>query len=383
MKFHSCRGLLATLLFLFLASGCSQTRTIVAEAEVYSPQVLLQEQRIFADTEVPEVEDVDLLYVDPYMKQFVRDYVPKSGTKKYRFKMLTEAVIGHATLGIKYNPVATLTAAETFRQEQGNCLAFSSLMVALAREAGFEAHYKEVIVPPVWEESDGTQILARHVAAVADFVKVQQMVDFNLPMLNKGFDVKRLSDEEAKALYYNNIAVDHMLAKDNPSAYAYLRRALEIDPENPDIWTNLGVVFNRFEMWKEAETAFIHSLSMGRHEVATTNLAKLYEHTGQKEKAEVLNAEIQRFRMKNPYHRFELAKEAFLAANYDFARKQLEKAVRLKETEHRFHFLLGSTYARLGDKEKARISFKRANELADTDIRELYQDKMSRLMSKL
>ena len=58
--------------------------------------------------------------------------------------------------------------------------------------------------------------------------------------------------------------------------------------------------------------------------------------------------------MRNPYYRFDLARRAFLERDYDAAISNLEFAIRKKEWEDSFYFLLGLSYLQKGDEKRAR-----------------------------
>ena len=44
----------------------------------------------------------------------------------------------------------TRTASETFRARRGNCLSFSNMFVAMARDVGLDVQFQEVEIPPDW-----------------------------------------------------------------------------------------------------------------------------------------------------------------------------------------------------------------------------------------
>ena len=74
----------------------------------------------------------------------------------------------------------TRTASDTFHDRQGNCLSFTMLFVALAREAGLTANYQSVQVQPTWA-NDGQVVIASHVnAVVRTGFGEETVVDFNI-----------------------------------------------------------------------------------------------------------------------------------------------------------------------------------------------------------
>jgi hypothetical protein len=71
-------------------------------------------------------------------------------------------------LDFDYDPQVTLQADEAFAARTGNCLTFSSLFIAMAREAGLEAWYQEIAIPPKWRAVNDTLLVSMHVNAVVE-----------------------------------------------------------------------------------------------------------------------------------------------------------------------------------------------------------------------
>ena len=69
-------------------------------------------------------------------------------------------------LDFDYEPSLTLTAADTFNHRTGNCLSFTAMFIAMAREAGLKAWFQEVKLPPEWSSVNDTFLVSMHVNAV-------------------------------------------------------------------------------------------------------------------------------------------------------------------------------------------------------------------------
>ncbi len=70
---------------------------------------------------------------------------------------------------------STGTAAETFYNRKGNCLAISNLFIAAARHLGLEASYKTLSVRPTWEQAGLTLIRYEHIIAIGKLDSVMIM----------------------------------------------------------------------------------------------------------------------------------------------------------------------------------------------------------------
>jgi Flp pilus assembly protein TadD len=333
----------------------------------------------------PVVDGSEVLAVSPAMAAFVAERVDRRASDSIRFQQLAFAIINEASFGLEHDE-ATRTAAETFRLRRGNCLSFSSLFVALAREAGLKAGFQEVDIPPNWTMQNDAYILNRHVNVWIDLGPFGlHSVDFNVYDFRTGYERRPISDTRAVAHYFNNKGVAAMQAGDVAAALAYYRRAiLDNDGDFAPAWTNLGILYMRGGHADHAEAAFLQALAADRdHEVAMSNLVSLYDHQGDAERAEMYRREVARHRNQNPYYRFHLAREAFYARDFEGAISHLKFAVRRRRNEDQFCFLLGLSYLQLGDEKAARRWLERAERLAATEsLKRSYSDKIDLLMAE-
>lgn len=112
-----------------------------------------------------------------------------------------------------------------------------------------------------------------------------------------------------------------------------------------------------------------------------SNLGQLYEHLGQEELANWYNKQSDRHRMRNPYYRYDLARSAFLAEDYETAIDHLKYSVRKEKNEDTFYFLLGLSYLQIGDEATARKWLEKAEEMAEDDgLKSNYHNKMEKLL---
>ena len=91
--------------------------------------------------------------------------------------------------------------------------------------------------------------------------------------------------------------------------------------------------------------------------------------------------EVRRFRARNPYYRYHLAREALQLGEVDDAIDHLEAAIDLKPKEEQFYFMLGVAYWQQGQRELAMGSFEEAQALAvDLVSRRRYGYKIKQLL---
>ncbi len=324
-----------------------------------------------------------MLAVSAEMQDFLNAHVARGADRAVRLRQLAYAIVDESRFGLKYDET-TRTASETFRTRRGNCLSFSNMFVAMARRAGLDVAFQEVDVPPDWSFENDTFVLNRHVDVVVDLGKDgEHVVDFNMDDFRTTYDRRRISDARALAHFYNNLAVERMQAGDTASALLYFRRATGHDPSFSPAWTNLGILYLRKGHPHHAEAAYLQALRADEGDlVAMSNLASLYERQGDEVRAVRYRSRVRDHRQRNPYYRFQLAREAFLARDYDAAIGHLTYAIRRKKNEDQFYYLLGLCHLKKGEEQVARRWLSRAEQVAATDaLKRRYASKVDILLS--
>ena len=332
---------------------------------------------------VVQIDDVDVLSVSPAMDEFLERYVLKYSNPQTRLEMLVTAVIKSGVLGFDYDGIRTMTASEAFKSRTGNCVAFSNLMVALARRAGLDARYQEVYISPQWSDfQDDTVLLLKHVNVVIESRSASWVVDVSTVEIRATDRRRIIKDSYAKALYLNNIAVEALLENDLPKAYAYMRRAIETDASVTDSWVNLGVIYGRNNQLHDAAFAFNRALQIDPNEYsAMSNLYELYIAQERYESAAALESRVERYRRKNPYYLLKLSDEALEQEQYKESISLLRKAIRKKEDDHKLHFALARTQYLSGELAEAESSLLRARELAPESMMAYYDRPLDELLA--
>ncbi|WP_444932250.1 transglutaminase domain-containing protein [Microbulbifer sp. SSSA002] len=371
---------LALVLALFVAS-CAQIP--LEKPEVIDVNTALSGRAILDRPVLPgELPDEDLLGLDADILAYLGSTAPGESPSK-RLQSLVNAY-GRGDFHIEYDPNSTLPASKTYQLQRGNCLAFTLMMVAMARELGVEAYFNEVDVPPVWGQDDPeTFTVYRHVNMVAEYKNRRRVIDFNLEAYDPAYRQYALDDTTAFALYYSNRGIELMRSGEEKFAFLYLRKALQLRPQRSDIWSNLGAVYSRFNHLYAAEQSYLKALQIERDNlVAISNLERLYRVSGREELADWYAERVRFHRARNPYYLHHQALEAYSAGDYKKAEKLLRRALRANDSDHRFHFLLGLTRYRLGDLIASKASFKQAfSQVSSSQTRGVYKQKLDLLIN--
>jgi tetratricopeptide (TPR) repeat protein len=371
---------------LFLSAACTTVGGSSARAR-FTPEELLAGAPLgaTAGSAASVVEATDVLAVSPEMREFLNAHVDRKATDELKLHQLVSAIMGTDTFGVKYD-TTTRTASETFRMRLGNCLSFSNMFVAMARDVGLKARFQEVDIPPDWTLDKDTYVLNQHVDVRVDLEPGgARVVDFNIADFRASYEMQEISDGRALAHFYNNVGAERMQAGDTASALECFRRALAAnDRRFSPAWTNLGTLYMRAGHPAHAEAAYLQALKVNDGDlVAMSDLARLYERLGDREQAEAYRKRVIRHRWLNPYYRYELAREAYVAKQYDAAISHLKYAIRKRPREDQFYFLLGLSYLGKGDTQAARRWLARAEEVAATDaLKKRYSHKVDTLLRR-
>lgn len=327
-----------------------------------------------------EVPGVDLLGVSEEMRAFIAAEVGDMRVPAVKFRRLFRGLNRDGYFTANYIADTTRTAAETFHYKSGNCLSYTSMFVALAREAGLDARYQIVRVPPNWDADSGYLIRYTHVNLVLKGFNYNAQtgeefsVDFNDVLPDPDYPRKEISDERATSLFYANESVFHLRAGEMRKAFAYLKKAIDIAPDNADLWINLGAFYAKQGAYEQALSSYQVALRLDPgHRGAISGLGRTHEVLGNAAEAELYNDQVRRYRQRNPYYHFAIARTEFDRARYAEALTAINTAIDLKYRNGRFHFLKGLTEYKLGDLESAQHSFSRAERFGNyRDLKQRY-----------
>ncbi len=366
-------------LCLILLAGCTAQPESLRSP--ITPAMLIAGQPLTGGLEPQALPDADILGLDPAMRRFIAERMAPDGSSRRRLRELLRVLLQDEGFVIEYAE-RTYTAAETFQLRRANCLAFTNLFVALAREAGLTVQFQEVDLPPDWSGSGGLLIQNRHINTRVEIEgRGEQVVDFNMADFRTSYARRVISDERARAHYYSNVGVERMRAGETLRALLNFRKAIAADPRFSPAWINLGVLYQRAGSRSWAEAAWSHALDLDPQElVALSNLERLYRAEGRAAAADALRGRLERHRQQNPYYRFQLAEAAFAAANFKDAISHLRYAISRKQNEDQFYALLGLAYLRYGDATSAQRWLARAEAVAvDETLKDRYHSKLELL----
>ncbi len=334
--------LLSPLLVGGMLLGCS----------VLSPQYSIRDMPPFQPaTDVTPIspqratqasETADILALSPDIIQYFERHVSRSMPIMQRVETIHRLLRSPAFLGIEYRNDATYTAREVFQQRQANCLAYANLFNAVARHFELKAKYQIIKRAPKWNRMGDVLAMNIHMNSVIRLPKGYQLeIDINRDDSSWQSAPEIITDSEALAQYYNNLAIESYASKDYQQAYRRLAQALSLDPQQALLWSNLGALYRINQQLNEAELAYKIALDIdGDHYTALNNLAILYETTGDYVEQQKIISRVKSARNQNPYYHYSLAKQALEENHLDNALEHIHRALHLKNDEAEFEQLL-------------------------------------------
>jgi len=378
----SARLLIAAVLLLLVA--CAPLPT-VDPRPLLSSETLLRGVPLLGDQLVSPaliaIDSPQLLALSPSMLDFLDLHVGRPKNPEQALRLLLRAIVESGDFKLEYDD-KTRTAAQTFADGRGNCLSFTNMFIAFARELGLNARYQQVDIPPYWGQQGDSFIFNLHVNVSLMVKHQEQVIDFNLVNFRSNYRRRVISDRQAKAHFYNNIAVEQMLTGNPLRAFQRFQAGLALEPTSASLWSNLGNLYQRGGHYDHARSSYFQALSQDRnHFVAMTNLQKLYQRYGYSELAQFYGQQVVRHRQQNPYYRFELGREALADKDYPAAIAHIRYAIRRKKQEDRFYFLLGQVYLQQGDVDRATFYLQKAVEIApDQQLKGDYRSRIAGLL---
>jgi len=374
--------ILALSLFL---SACS-TIEITPPADV---ERLVSGRELF-DEDVAAAPAVDMLALDDDMRAYVEEKTGSTRHSVMKLRYLIAGMIEDGLLTLDYDPNLTHTAIDTFHSRKGNCLSFSTLFVALARQAGLQAIYQTVEVPPIFSTDGEVVLLNDHVNVLVREIREgtlytrDHVVDFNTADYRGDYEMTRISDDYAKALFQSNLAIESLRAGAQREAFAHLKSAIALRPDIPGLWVNLGVMYARSGHYELAIEAYNEALAQQpSNRSALADLAIAYDALGQPGRAQAYRDEVNYYLAKNPYYRLYLAQVAVDARRFDEALVEINHAIHLKDNEHRFYHIRGVIHYYMNEPDKAVADFEEARRLTSNQAMiERYNGKLAALKAR-
>lgn len=301
-------------------------------------------------------------------------------SQQARLERTIDFMFGAEGLGMTYKETATTTVAQAYATREANCLTFTLLFLALAREGGIDARPQEIEQTLAWHQEDGTLYRSNHVNAIARASGKQYSVDVARDAVMSRNPPVPISEARLLAHYYNNLGIAALERVDLDVARRDLEQAIALDPGYANHWSNAGVVAVRSGDADTAERDYRKALALDPDNTnALFNMAGLANRRGDAKLEAEYRRRLARLQQQDPFHHFLLAVNHERAGEYALAIQHYRRAIQLYGDEHRFYGALARTYLRVGDTRRAARALARAQALSDGDTRAAYRARLDSL----
>lgn len=353
----------------FRGVGLATVALAVAGCSAYEPidpKVLLYDD--LAEKVGPErAENIAVPFeINDEIREAMRGRAMPIGREKTRTSAILDFVF--ESLDLQYELSPTRDAIGTFQARSGNCLSFVNLFVGMSREVQLNPFYVEVTDFQRWNYREGVVVSQGHIVAGMSVDGQLSTFDF-LPYQAKAYrDFKPIDDLTAIAHFYNNIGAEALLEDDLEKAEGALGIAVDLDPDFNKALNNLGVFYLRTGRSEDAVQLFREALERDPADVALmTNLARALQTKGQVQEASELLEQLDEVSQTSPFYfvyRGEMAlSDGDTAKALEFMREGLRRDSEIPEV----HVGLVKVYLALGEMDKARHHLERALRLDATN----------------
>jgi len=328
---------------------------------------------------IPPLPEQVMAIPDALRDEF-RQKVLTTKSPEQRLYRLIDFMLKPDGLGLQYMANATNTVAESYRTRQVNCMAFTLMAVALAREAKLPAYAQQIDKVMAWNMTGDVVSQILHANAVVLVGKRRYMVDIAVGSLSAPVVDYQINDEHLLALFYSNRAMELQTEGRLADAMIWQSEALRHNQTDATLWNNAGVLNQRMGNLTNAEHMYLNALEKNpRLSSALSNLVALYRQRGDLGLANHWQRQSEKVLSKDPYYQFVQGRRNETAGDYQGAINYYRRAISLYKQEHVFHFFLARAYSRLGYLREADSELSIAQRLSSGADRQRYQAKRDAL----
>lgn len=322
-----------------------------------------------------------LMEIPPELRHLLQQrVVRRSQSEPEKLQRLVALMFDPKGLALQYGTTDTHSVAESYATQRVNCLSFSLMFVAMAREVGLDARAQEVGDVVSWYEKDGLAYANGHLNARARMDGRVITVDLDSSLQPSRRGPRTISDRRLFAHYYNNRAAELMADGHDDEARAYFRAALQSDDTLADTWNNLGLLDARQGALMTAMGDYDRALALDpQHVSALGNALNLSHRMGDDVRAGMLLARLQQVRARDPFHQYTLGTEAERNGRYADAARYYAAAIKLYPDAHQFHFGLARVSFLTGNLVVADRELRTARSLSPVSEQQRYQAKLDGL----
>ena len=356
------------------------------------PPTLFNDQLFSAPSE--RVADDDLFAMSDAMKRFLdAEVLPDAHLKGHRQALFDSLYIKGARpqLRLTYDGTSTRNAANTFATRYGNCLSLVIMTAAFAKAMDLSVQYQSVFVDDALGRSGDIYLFVGHVNLILGKRPIDvghgryggddKIIDFLPPLETRGVQARPISESTIVAMYMNNRAAEALARGRLDDAYAWAKAAIERNPDFPNSYNTLGVVYHRHGNLADSERALLFALDRQPDNVhAMSNLTRVLNDEGRVAEAQEWKRKLDRIEPNPAFAFYHRGLKAMQDRDFKLARDMFAKEVDRAPYYHEFRFWLAAAYMNLGEMENARKELELAMEFSTTrNDYDLYSAKLAKI----
>jgi Tfp pilus assembly protein PilF len=325
------------------------------------------------------------------MKHFLGTEIARQLRSKGTRQGLIDALYSKDQLKLEYDSLMTRNAAQAFAARAGNCLSLVIMTAALAKELGLPVRYQSgAPVDDSLSRSGDIYFFVGHVNVTLGNkswdrrgTDSQLTIDFLPQDETNGLRMQVIDEETIVAMYMNNKAAESLTLGKVDDAYWWARAAMLEDPRFLSAYNTLGIVYRHHGNPAEAERVLRYALEREPENTRImSNLIPVLHDLGRVAELRALGQKLQQLEPNPPFSYFERGVKAMRVGDYSAARDLFAREVDRAPYYHEFHFWLGAAYLGLGQIQQAREQLGLAMEYSTTaNDHDLYAGKLDRIRS--
>jgi Flp pilus assembly protein TadD len=373
--------ILPALMLLALLTGCAATPPP-------APLHLFSDAQFAPPAAAPDPAEVFAL--SPDMIDYLDRHIARESKTKGVRRALFDALYSKGQLKLEYDAALTRNAAETFAARSGNCLSLVIMTAALARQLGLTAEFQQVLTEQSWSRVGDLYFASGHVnltlgkaAGEAQGYDSQgrMTVDFMPEKEAAQHRIETLEERTIVAMYFSNRAAETLAQDRLDDAYWWVRAAILQDPAFAGAYNTLGVVLRRHGQPEAARRAFEFALERDpSNPLIMSNLALALSALGRTQEAEAMRRQLALLQPVQPFFFFHKGMHALQGGDAREAVRLFNREIERDPAYHEFHFWLAEALARLGQGKQAERELGLAIETSTTlDQRQQYTSRLEGL----
>ena len=373
---------IASLLLCLLLAACASEPVVMEK-----PQSLFNDAMFAAPS--MHIDAADIFAVSSEMQYFLDHDVGRTALSDGKVDALVNALYNKSRRRFAYDSVQTRDAAEVFHLRSGNCLSYTIMTAAFAKQLRLPIQFHTVSFGDIWDRNDNIEFLIGHVNLTIGEHSVTsrdpaKLIDFGAFENASGEILDDIGEDIIVAMYMNNRAAEALAKGQLDDAYWWARAAMEYAPEFLSAYNTMGVIYSRHNNLAQAEQVFRRVLEREPDNVsAMSNQVQALASLGRINESRRLAQRLAEIQPNPPYFFFNRGLAAMKSGDYSEAKIEFTKEVNRASYNHQFHFWLALANYYLGNVDETRKQLTIAMQNSpNTAQHDLYAAKLEMMKSR-